>query len=175
MRSISKIMALGIFLSTAIMIPASAAPVMPQDGAAIRALVQRTWARFGTTGVPHGPRYDPPRTAEFTSLNTRCNSLNRGQDDEACAPDNPYCLCWNEYRPYAGGVQIVGVNPNVIDARVSILLGGNPGPSTQTAVMRFVRSSGGWLLDDVFNVDRRGNKENMSLKEKLKINIDEMR
>lgn len=177
MSSLFKNLWLALFLFMMTCSSVYAASVAPADEAAVRGIVQKTWAPFGTTGVLRGPRYDPPRTTQFAALKKRCDALNRDHNEEACEPDNPYCQCWNEYRPYAGRVQIVGVDGNTINARVAILMGTSPGyPSTQTTAMRFVRSPSGWLLDDVFGIDNQGNRtQRTSLKEMLRISIDEMR
>jgi hypothetical protein len=137
----------GILFAAALVagpIPAIAAPVAAADATVINGLVQKTWARFGTTGVPRGPRFDPPRTPAFARALVAFQK--RDPDSGEPGPDNVYCMCFNEYRPHLTGVTLNGVSADVVEARTTVSAGGLP----TTVIWRFVRSPQGWLLDDVW-------------------------
>lgn len=129
----------------AIAMPATAAPVAAADTATIQGLIQRTWARYGTTGVPRGPRFDPPRTPVFA----KAAKAFLGPDPEGLSepPDNLYCMCFDEYRPHLTRItRLDAVAANVVEARIVVSAGGFPTP----LIWRLVRAPQGWLLDDIW-------------------------
>lgn len=133
--------------AAAVAMPATAAPVAATDAAAIQSLVQRTWARYGTTGVPRGPRFDPPRTPAFARAVRAYQKTVPGEDEN---PDNIYCGCFDEYHPRLVRVTLDAVAPDIVEARTVIAVSTD---GNLANIWRLVRTPQGWQLDDLWLQD----------------------